>query len=286
MLGIFGGSGFYEFLENPEEIKMDTPYGAPSDFLMKGKISQSVIPAPSSVIPAPAFARVNSAGIQTEVVFLPRHGRGHKVPPHKINYRANLWTMKEVGVKKILAPSAVGSLKREIPPGTFVVCDSYIDRTHGREDTFFHGPEVRHMTSVDPYCKGLREQALSACKSVGVPTVANGTIMIINGPRFSTIAESKWFSSLGASVIGMTGYPEVILANELGLCYANIGLVTDYDACFHNDEGLHASSAQEILATFNKNLENIKKAVMEVIKNYNPADCPRCAEKVAQSKFN
>lgn len=262
MLGIFGGSGFYELLQNSEELDIDTPFGKPSDKLMKGVFENK------------------------EVVFLPRHGRGHKFPPHKINYRANLWAMKEAGVTKILAPSAVGSLRREIAPGTFVVCDSYIDRTRGRQDTFFDGPEVRHMTSVDPYCAGLRGQAIVACKAVGVPTVANGTIVVINGPRFSTIAESKWFSSLGASVIGMTGYPEVILANELGLCYANIGLVTDYDACFHNDGDMHASSAQEILATFNKNLENIKKVVIEVIKNYNEDDCSRCQEKVSQSKFN
>lgn len=262
MLGIFGGSGFYELLQNSEELDIDTPYGKPSDKLMRGEFDGH------------------------KVIFLPRHGRGHKIPPHKINYRANLWAMKELGVKKILAPSAVGSLCREIAPGTFVICDSYIDRTRGREDTFFHGPEVRHMTSVDPYCHNLRQEVLRACEKVGVSVVDGGALVVINGPRFSTIAESKWFSSLGASVIGMTGYPEVVLANELGICYANVGLVTDYDACFHNDEGLHASSAQEILATFNKNLENIKKVVLEVIKNYNDNDCPRCQEKVAQSKFN
>jgi 5'-methylthioadenosine phosphorylase len=261
MLGIFGGSGFYELITNPEEIKMTTPFGEPSDFLMRGKIGDR------------------------EVVFLPRHGRGHKIPPHKINYRANLWAMKEIGVKKILAPSAVGSLKREISPGTFVVCDSYIDRTRGREDTFFHGPEVRHMTSVDPYCQCLRKEVLTACRAAGVPVRDGGSMVVINGPRFSTIPESKWFSSF-ADVIGMTGYPEVVLANELGICYANIALATDYDACFHNDAGLHASSAQEILATFQKNIENVKKVVMGVIKNYNIGECQRCREKVEQSKFN
>ncbi len=262
MLGIFGGSGFYELLQNSEELDIDTPYGKPSDKLMKGEFENK------------------------EVVFLPRHGRGHKIPPHMINYRANLWAMKEAGVTKILAPSAMGSLQREIAPGTFVICDSYIDRTKGREDTFFHGPEVRHMTSVDPYCECLRKKVLSACEKTGVPTVAGGTLVVINGPRFSTISESKWFSSLGASVIGMTGYPEAVLANELGICYATIGLVTDYDACFHNDAGLVASSAQEILATFQKNMENVKKVVLETIKSYNEDSCARCREKVAQSKFN
>lgn len=270
MLGIFGGSGFYELLQNPEEMDIDTPYGKPSDKLMKGEL----------------FGKA--------VVFLPRHGRGHKIPPHKINYRANVCAMKEAGVTKILAPSAMGSLRREIAPGAFVICDSYIDRTRGREDTFFDGTpvlsgvegEVRHMTSVDPYCQCLRKQILSICAKVGVPTVGGGTLVVINGPRFSTIHESKWFSSLGASVIGMTGYPEVILANELGICYATIGLVTDYDACFHNNAGLAASSAQEILATFNKNLENVKKIIFEIIQNTDMAECPRCKEKVIQSKFN
>ena len=260
-IGIFGGSGFYELLSNSEELDIDTPFGKPSDKLMKGTFENK------------------------EVIFLPRHGRGHKIPPHKINYCANLWAMKEAGVKKILAPSAVGSLRREISPGTLVVCDSYIDRTRNREDTFFHGPEVRHMTSIDPYCQCLRKEILSACNRAGVPVKDGGTMVVINGPRFSTIPESKWFSTF-ADVIGMTGYPEVVLANELGICYANVALVTDYDAGLHNEAGLAASSAQEILATFKKNLGNIHKVVLDVIKNMPMGDCARCKEKAEQSKFN
>ena len=261
MLGIFGGSGFYELLDNQEEIEVGTPYGLPSDKLMKGRFENR------------------------DVVFLPRHGRGHKFPPHKIPYQANLWAMKELGVTCIIAPSAVGSLKREIQPGTFVVCDAYIDRTRGRKDSFFDGPEVRHMTSIDPYCAGLREEVLSACQKTGVPVKERGTVVVINGPRFSTIPESKWFSEF-ADVIGMTGYPEVALANELGICYTNISLVTDYDAGLHNETDLSASSAQEILATFNKNVENVKKVVLEVVRSYNNSKCLRCEEKVSQSKFN
>lgn len=262
MLGIFGGSGFYELLQNQEEIEVGTPYGLPSDKLMKGRLEGH------------------------DVVFLPRHGRGHKFPPHKIPYRANLYAMKELGVTKIIAPSAVGSLHREIAPGTFVVCDSYIDRTRrGGEDTFFEGPEVRHMSSVDPYCENLRQNVLRACKKVNVPTKEKGTIVVINGPRFSTISESKWFSTF-ADIIGMTGYPEVVLANELGLCYANISLVTDYDAGLHDEKDLSASTAQEILETFNKNIENVKKVVLEVIRSVDMSECRRCNEKVAQSKFN
>ncbi|TAN34115.1 S-methyl-5'-thioadenosine phosphorylase [Patescibacteria group bacterium] len=262
MLGVIGGSGFYELLEKLEEIDLNTPFGRPSDKLMKGKIGDA------------------------QVVFLPRHGRGHKLPPHMINYRANLWALKKLGVKKILAPSAVGSLDKNIAPGTFVVCDSYIDRTKGRADTFFDGPEVRHISSVSPYCEALRQEVLSACAKVGVPTIAKGTIVIINGPRFSTVAESHWFSSLGASVIGMTGYPEVALANELGICYANISLVTDYDAGLHNEGGLAASSAVEILAVFKKNLENIKKVILDVIQNSRAMECAECLKKVELSKFN
>lgn len=263
MLGIFGGSGFYELLDNPEEIDIDTPYGKPSDKLMKGKLDGR------------------------EVVFLPRHGRGHKFPPHKINYRANLWAMKEAGVAKIISPCAVGSLRRDISPGNFVVCDSYIDRTNrgGGEDTFFDGPKVCHMSSIDPYCGSLRRQAMAACQKIGVPVKDGGTMMVINGPRFSTISESKWFSTF-ADVIGMTGYPEVALANELGICFANISLVTDYDSCLHNEANFTSSSAQEILETFNRNIERVKQVVLEMVRNYDSSKCPRCKEKVAQSKFN
>lgn len=260
MLGIFGGSGFYELLDNLEEIEVGTPYGLPSDKLMRGKFEGR------------------------EVVFLPRHGRGHKVPPHKINYRANLWAMKEAGAKKIIAPCAVGSLHREIEPGTFVVCDSYIDRTRVREATFFDGPSVHHMSSVDPYCEGLRQEAILACKKTGVSIREQGAIVVINGPRFSTIAESKWFSSF-ADIIGMTGYPEVALANELGICFANISLVTDFDACLHKEANFSASSAQEILETFKKNIENVRKVVLEIIRSADMSECARCKEKIEQAKF-
>jgi len=261
MLGIFGGSGFYELLNNLEEVEVGTPYGLPSDKLMKGEFEGR------------------------GVVFLPRHARGHKIPPHKINYRANLWAMKELGVSKILAPCAVGSLHREIMPGTFVVCDSYIDRTRRREDTFFDGPKVCHMSSVDPYCDSLRSRVLNACKKIGVNHKDSGALVVINGPRFSTIPESKWFSTF-ADIIGMTGYPEVVLANELGICIANISLVTDYDACLHKEANFSASSAQEILETFNKNIENVKKVIFEIIRSADMSECQRCKEKVMQSKFN
>lgn len=261
MLGIFGGSGFYELLENLEEVEVRTPFGEPSDKFMVGDYEGH------------------------RVVFLPRHKRGHKIPPHKINYRANVWGMKELGVTKIISPCAVGSLRRDIAPGTFVVCDSYLDRTKGRYDTFFEGPEVRHMTSVDPYCESLRESAIKVCRQLNVPVVENGTIVVINGPRFSTIAESKIFSSF-AHVIGMTAYPEAILANELGLGIVNISLVTDYDAWAHSEGDIKESSAQEILATFNKNIDNVKKVIFQMIKTVDMTECKRCKEKLEGSKFN
>ncbi|PIR66551.1 MAG: S-methyl-5'-thioadenosine phosphorylase [Parcubacteria group bacterium CG10_big_fil_rev_8_21_14_0_10_36_14] len=261
MLGIFGGSGFYELLDNLKEIEVGTPYGLPSDKFMVGEFCDR------------------------KVAFLPRHGRGHKIPPHKIPYRANLWAMKELGVTKIISPCAVGSLHRDIAPGTFVICDSYFDRTRGRTDTFFEGPEVRHMTSVDPYCENLRQTAIKACKKLGVPVVEHGTIVVINGPRFSTITESKLFSTF-AGVIGMTAYPEVVLANELGISIANISLATDYDAWSHNEKDIKESSAQEIIETFNKNIDNVKRVIFEIIKNVDMSECPRCEEKMLQSKFN
>lgn len=262
MLGIFGGSGFYELIADSKEINIDTPFGKPSDRLMIGSHKGRA------------------------VVFLARHGRDHKYPPHKIPYRANLWAMKELGVKKILAISAVGSLKPEIKSGTFVIPDSYIDRTKGREETFFDGPEVRHMTSIDPYCRSLRKEVWSACEKAGINAIDGGVMLVINGPRFSTKAGSELFAAAGVSVVNMTGYPEIILANELGICYINISLVTDYDACLHNKAGLQVSSARDIIKTFNKNLINAKRVALNIIENDKNNKCPYCSEKVERSKLS
>ena len=203
MIGVFGGSGFYRFLDDFEEVPLATPYGPPSAPVRIGRVEGS------------------------EVAFMPRHGDEHTLPPHRINYRANIWAMKEVGVRRIVGPSACGSLKPELSPGTFVICDQFVDRTRARESTFYDGPQTTHVSAADPYCADLSETLAASAEAVGVPVQRGGTVVVIDGPRFSTRAESRWFSAAGFDVVNMTQYPECWLARELGLCYANVSLVTD-----------------------------------------------------------
>lgn len=204
-IGIFGGSGFYELLDSAEELAVDTPYGEPSDRLLLGKLSGK------------------------RVAFLPRHGAKHHLPPHKINFRANLWAMKSLGVRRIISPCAAGSLQKQVEPGHFVICDQYVDRTSGRIDTFYDGPPATHVSAADPYCPELRKFAIEAGQASGITVHKTGTVVVVQGPRFSTKAESKWFSSMGWEVINMTQYPEAHLARELEMCCVNISLITDYD---------------------------------------------------------
>ena len=206
MIGIFGGSGFYRFLDDVEEVAVDTPYGPPSARLRLGEIEGA------------------------QVAFMPRHGDDHSLPPHRINYRANVWAMRQVGVRRILGPSACGSLKPELSPGTFVICDQFVDRTSAREDTFYDGPQTTHVAAAEPYCRDLSRVLLESAREEGIEAVDGGTVVVIQGPRFSTRAESRWFAANGWDVVNMTQYPECWLARELGLCYANVSLVTDYDA--------------------------------------------------------
>lgn len=241
-IGVFGGSGFYSFLSNVVEIEVDTPYGKPSD----------------------KIAIADYAG--KKIAFLPRHGKAHQFPPHMIPYRANLYAMKKLGAKKILAPTASGSLKPEIKPGDFVICDQFIDRTTGRKDTFFDGPVTKHISSAHPYCPELRQIAINVGKDLGITTHENGTVVVIQGPRFSTVAESRWFSKMGWDVINMTQYPEVYLAKELGICYANIALVTDYDAGLEGRDDIPPVTEEEVLKVFDENNEKVKKMLFEIIK--------------------
>ncbi len=172
-IGVFGGSGFYSLLEDVREIKVDTPYGAPSD----------------SILLADVGGR--------RAAFLPRHGRRHTIPPHKINYRANVWAFKSLGVKAVISPCAAGSLRKELKPGDFVICDQFVDRTKGRADTFFDGPIVSHLSPADTYDPVLRTIAAKVIRSHKIPVHETGTVVVIQGPRFSTRAESKWFSDQG-----------------------------------------------------------------------------------------
>jgi 5'-methylthioadenosine phosphorylase len=230
-LGLFGGSGFYSFLDGASDVAVHTPYGPPSDRVAVGEVAGR------------------------RIAFLPRHGRNHAIPPHRINYRANLWAMRELGVTRILAPCAVGSLRRDVAPGTFVVCDQIVDRTSGRPDTFYDGPVVTHVGFADPYCPELRSLAAACGTDLGIPIREAGTGVVIQGPRFSTRAESAFYAAQGWDVIGMTQYPEVVLARELELCCVNISLVTDYDVGI---EGIPAVTTQEVVRILQRNNEALR----------------------------
>ena len=238
-IGVFGGSGFYSLLDDVREIKVDTPYGPPSD----------------------SFFLATVAG--RRVAFLPRHGRRHTIPPHKIDYRANVWAMRSLGVKAVISPCAAGSLQPHVKPGDFVLCDQFVDRTRGRADTFYDGPAVTHISSADIYDPELRRIALEVCREHEIDVHERGTIVVINGPRFSTKAESKWFSDAGWEVISMTQYPEAYLCRELGMAVVNIALITDYDAGVI--EGTEAVDARSVLEVFAQNAERIQQVVLDMI---------------------
>lgn len=240
-IGVFGGSGFYSLLSDIEEINIDTPYGKPSDKISIGTIGAK------------------------KIAFLPRHGRNHSYPPHTIPFRANLYSMKMLGVKGIIAPTASGSLKADIKPGDFVVCDDFVDRTWGRKDTYFEGPETKHVIGSEPYDLKLRELAIEACEELNIKVHKKGTVVVIQGPRFSTKAESRWFSKMGWDVINMTQYPECILAKELEIPYMNIALITDYDAGLEENESIKPVTEEEVLRVFNDNNYKVKELILRII---------------------
>lgn len=244
-IGVFGGSGFYSLLEDVREVKVDTPYGPPSD----------------------SFSLASVGG--RPVAFLPRHGRQHAIPPHRINYRANVWAMRSLGVKAVISPCAAGSLQLHVKPGDFVVCDQFVDRTRTRAHTFYDGPIVTHLSSAETYDPTLRRLAIETCRDHGIEVHEGGTMVVIEGPRFSTKAESKWFSDAGWEVIGMTGYPEAWLCRELGMAVVNIALITDYDAGVH--AGTEAVDATSVLEVFAQNASRIQAVVLDLIGRF-PAD--------------
>jgi 5'-methylthioadenosine phosphorylase len=242
-IGVFGGSGFYSLIENAREVTIETPYGAPSDKLALGEIAGK------------------------RVAFLPRHGKVHRFPPQSINYRANLYAMKILGVKRIIAPTACGSLMPEVKPGSMVVADQVVDRTTGRKDTFYDGPITTHVSFADPYCPTMRPVAIEALRSLDIDTHERGTIVVIQGPRFSTRAESRWFAAAGWEVINMTQYPESYLARELEMCYVNISLITDYDVGLEGVGGIEPVSHHEVIEVFNRNNARVKDAIYRIIEN-------------------
>jgi len=260
-IGIFGGSGFYSLFDKKTEVNEKTEYGYASAPVTISKIEGQ------------------------SVVFLPRHGLHHQFPPHKIPYKANITAFKELGVERILAPNAAGSLQPDVKPGDFVICDQMVDRTWGRDDTFFHGPDVAHISFAEPYCPEMRKVAVEACQKLNIPYHPKGTVVVINGPRFSTRAESKWFSGHGWEVINMTQYPEAALAREREMCYLNIALITDYDAGLEGMPEVKAVTAVEVARIFKENNERVKKLIAEIIKNLpEERKCP-CGEAMKHAKL-
>jgi 5'-methylthioadenosine phosphorylase len=237
-IGVFGGSGFYGFLEDVEELTVDTPYG-----------------------PTSAPVTIGDVGGR-RVAFLPRHGLNHEFPPHRVPYRANVWAMKELGVGRVLGPNACGSLQPHVKPGDFVICDQMVDRTRDRPNTYFDGPVTTHISFADPYCPVMREITISAGHEQGIPLHERGTVVVIEGPRFSTRAESAWFASAGWEVINMTQYPECVLAREMELCYENISLITDYDV---GVEGVPPVTNDEVIRVFNENNDKLRGLLFAVI---------------------
>jgi 5'-methylthioadenosine phosphorylase len=257
-IGVFGGSGFYALLDGADEVTVDTPYGPPSGPFVVGSVGGR------------------------SVAFLPRHGRDHRHPPHRIPYRANLWAMRALGVTQVLGPCAAGSLQPGVRPGDFVVVDQLVDRTSGRPQTFYDDRAV-HVTFADPYCPAGRAAALGAAAAAGITAVDGGTMVVVEGPRFSTRAESRWYTDAGWSVVNMTGHPEAVLARELELCYTSIALITDYDV---GVPGVPSVTADEVFRVFADNNARLRDLLFTLI----PAlpetrSCP-CATALSGADFS
>ena len=238
-IGVIGGTGLYSLLEQVEFIDIETPFGKPSESIAVGKY------------------------MNKSIAFLPRHGQNHAIAPHKINYKANIWALKQCGVKYLISPCAAGSLQKNIKPGDFVISDQFIDRTKHRLDTFYDTSPVTHMPGAEPFCNYLRDLAYKSFKTLRLPVHAKGTTVVIEGPRFSSKAESNWFTQMGWHVINMTLYPEVILAKELEMSYVNIALITDYDTGF--DGEFEPVTATEAVKVFKENIEKLKSGVFKLI---------------------
>ena len=238
-LGLIGGSGFYEFFDRAERVRVETPFGSPSDDLVIGEVDGR------------------------RVAFIARHGQGHRFPPHRVNYRANLWALRSVGVRQVLSPCAVGSLRPELGPGTIVVPDQVVDRTWGRDHTVYaeEGPVV-HVGFADPFCPRGRAVAVQAAGAAGKPVADAGTLVVINGPRFSSKAESAWHQQAGWSIVGMTTAPEAAIARELAMCFTTVALVTDHDA---GVDGGEAVTHEEVLAVFAQNIDGLKSVLRSAL---------------------
>jgi 5'-methylthioadenosine phosphorylase len=246
-VGVFGGSGLTHLLSDAAEIQLDTPWGAPSGPITLGQVDGRT------------------------VAFLARHGSGHRVPPHKVNYRANVDAMRQLGVGALFGPFAAGSLRPDLTPGTLVVVDQFVDRTSGRAETFHdsfdEGP--RHLTLPDPYDEHLRGLLLGAARRMDLPVVDGGTVVVVNGPRFSTRAESRWFRAQGWDLVNMTQHPEAVLAAEAGIPYAGLAIVTDHDAGVEDDPAVAPVTQEEVFAVFDQTVGQVRELLCAVV--------PECA---------
>jgi 5'-methylthioadenosine phosphorylase len=241
-IGIFGGSGFYSLFDSPAHtVELETPYGAPAGPVTFGEIGGR------------------------SVAFLARHGAHHQLVPHQVPARANLWAMRTLGVQRIIGPCAAGSLARDVHPGDFVVLDQLVDRTWGRPDTYYDQGQAHHVSFADPYCPELRAAAAGAAHESGIVVHERGTVVVIQGPRFATRAESHWYRAQGWEVINMTQYPEAYLARELGICYCGIALITDYDIGVDDDPGVEPVSQEQVFAFFEANLHRVRELLARVI---------------------
>ncbi len=258
-VGVFGGSGFYSLMEDVREVSVDTPWGDPS-----------------------APVAIGSVG-ERPVAFLPRHGQKHQFPPHRVNYRANVWAMKEIGVTRLLGPCAAGSLQPHVKPGEFVICDQLVDRTSGRPSTFYDGPETTHVSFADPYCPTMRDALIAKGHELEIPLHERGTVVVVEGPRFSTRAESHLYAIQGWEVINMTQSPEAVLARELEICYANISLITDYDVGVAGKT--EAVSHEEVIRVFQENLGRLRDLLVAVVPELpEERDCA-CATALGTARF-
>lgn len=247
-IGVYGGSGLYSLLDDVEEVAIDTPFGPPAAPVTIGEVAGR------------------------RVAFLPRHGRDHALPPHKVPYRANAWALRSLGVKAAFGPCASGSLQPDIGPGEFVVLDQVVDRTSGRASSFHDGPgspegfdPVGHLSFAEPYDEDLRKVAIEACRAEGVTVHETGTVVVIEGPRFSTRAESRWYGAQGWQVINMTQMPEAALAAESGIPYVSIALITDYDAGLEGMAGIEPVTMDEVFATLERNAAVVRNVLFKAV---------------------
>jgi len=255
-IGIIGGTGVYEsaIIQDVEDVTVHTPYGRPSDLISVGYYGGR------------------------KIAFLPRHGTHHQIPPHQIPFRANIWALKELGVQRVVAASAVGSLREDYQPGDFVILDQFIDRTKDRGDTFYEGGQVCHISTAEPFCPELRRVFTASARALGLPVHAEGTYVCIQGPRFSTRAESRLFRAWHVDVIGMTLFPEVALAREVGLCYVSVAMVTDYDVWAEKPV-----TAKDVLRTMRQNVVHFRTLILETVPQIPKTRGCGCADAVADA---